>query len=206
MSMIKARHTYIGDWVARLYAEYRLEKAFNPIYIHNTAKDNGLPILLVANHFCWWDGFIQYRLNRHIFGRKLHVMMLEERLREFMILNQCGVFSINRQSREMVESLRYTVELLRDKRNMVLIFPQGELQSLYTPDFRFGSGIEYILKHLENNIQLIFNINLIDYYSNKYPSMTIYTRSFDYMENPAISIEEAFNGFAETCKLQQIPG
>lgn len=203
--MIKSRHTYIGNRVAHYYSVNKLNKAFHPVCIKNTVEDKKLPVLLIANHFCWWDGFIQYRLNRKTFGRRLHVMMLEEQLRKFMILNQCGAFSINRCSREMVKSLQYATDLLKDKRNMVLLFPQGQIESLYTQDFRFGSGLDYILKHLKNEIQLVFNINLVDYYSCKRPSLSIYTTGFDYVANSGICIEDAFNEFAESCKLQQIP-
>lgn len=203
--MIKARHTLIGNCVARYFSGPMLDRAFRPVRIVHTGCDNDLPVLLIANHFCWWDGFIQYRLNRETFRRKLHVMMLEEQLRKFRILNQCGVFSIHRQSRQMLESLQYTTTLLRDKKNMVLLFPQGEIQSLYSAPFRFGSGLDYLLNHLENEIQLVFNINLVDYYSRKCPSLTIYSGTFDYRARKDVSVEDAFNQFAESCKLRQIP-
>lgn len=131
--MIKANKTYLGVLFFDLYAKIQLKRYFRRITVIGSFEDSGKPILLISNHFSWWDGFIQLWLNKRVFKRKLYVMMLEEQLRKFMILNQGGAFSIRKNSRDIVESLEYTTGLLKYKENVLLIFPQGEIQTtIYT--------------------------------------------------------------------------
>lgn len=201
--MIEAKHTYMGEILLRYYSGYRLGRAFHPIRFVNRVNETRLPILLIANHFCWWDGFIQYQYNQRYLGRKAYVMMLEEQLLRHRILNSFGAYSVRKHSRSAIESLRYTIDLLQDSRNMVVFFPQGEIQTMHTTEFRFQGGLAYILRHLGNDIQLIFNINLPDYYSQKSPSLTIYTSEYDYKSRDVEHIETAFNEFARQCRIQQ---
>ncbi len=203
--MIRARHTFLGKKVSELYSGYGLNAAFGQIRMFgDRQEDSGLPLLLLANHFSWWDGFIQYRLNQNFYRRKLHVIMLEEQLQRFMILNQCGCFSIRKNSRDMINSLRYCTEILSDPGNMLLFFPQGEIQSLYTDRFRFQNGISYLFKHLQHDIEIIFNVNLVDYYSRKKPSLYIYRQSYRPENGYTLEeTEEAFNVFASSCKSKQ---
>lgn len=202
--MIKANHTFTGQLISRLFTGYRLDKAFRNIHIVGDTLDDRLPVLMIANHFSWWDGFIQYRLNRHIYKRKLYVMMLEEQLSRHPILRQCGAFSIRKHSREIIESLNYCTKLLEDKNNLVLLFPQGKIESIYTSYFVFEKGLTYIFKHLPNEVQLIFNVNLIDYFSEKKPSLYIYYKKCTLPPSLDIKyIEKDFNRFANTCKLIQ---
>jgi len=203
--MIKANHTYTGKLVCDLFSGYKLDKAFYSVnMIGDCLNEYNLPVLMIANHFSWWDGFIQYRLNKQIFKRKFHVMMLEEQLSKHMILNKGGAFSIRKNSKEIINSLNYCIELLKDKNNLVLLFPQGKIESLYTSHFIFENGLGYLLKHLQNDIELVFNVNLIDYYSEKKPSLNIYYKLYSYPQPADLKqVENDFNHYANECKLNQ---
>lgn len=200
--MIPARHTCLGACIGRLYAGYKLSQAFPVIRLCGEPPSGCGAVLLIANHFSWWDGFIQYRLNREVFKKKFFVMMREDQLIKNRLLNQGGAFSVRKGSRHAVQSLRYTVRLLADPQNLVLLFPQGEIQSLYTAPFRFQKGLGFILKRAPENIQLIFNVNLIDYLSDKRPSLSVYYQPYEGPFDLA-AIEQAFNAYAGTCKQQQ---
>ncbi|PXV68203.1 1-acyl-sn-glycerol-3-phosphate acyltransferase [Dysgonomonas alginatilytica] len=203
--MIKANRTYLGVRFFDLYAKIQLKRYFREVNVIGDFEDNGKPVLLIANHFSWWDGFIQVWLNKKIFKRKLYVMMLEEQLRKFMILNKGGAFSIRKNSRDIAESLAYTTDLLKQKENMILIFPQGEIQTLYTHDFVFEKGVEYILKKLNGEVQIVFNVNLVDYFSYKKPSLNIYFTPY-YVGNKIdiVTIQQDFTRFAHECIKNQI--
>lgn len=202
--MIKARHTLIGKLVSDMFSVYRLNQAFTPVRFIGSITDKGLPVLMIANHFSWWDGFIQYRLNKQTYQRKLHVLMLEEQLKKFMILNQCGCFSIRKNSRSMIESLCYSIDLLSDAGNMLLLFPQGEIQSLYTSPIKFESGLQYLLKHLQNDVQWVFNVNLVDFFSEKKPSLNVYFKTYELKSTDSgKEIEIAYNEYAEACRNNQ---
>lgn len=203
--MIEARHTWLGQWVGRYYAGYRLERAFRPIRLLGDGPQGEGAVLLIANHFSWWDGFIQYRLNREVFKKKFHVMMQEDQLLKYKILRQGGAFSVRKGSRQMLESLRYAAGLLGDARNLVLLFPQGELQSLYVSPFRFQKGLDYLLAQADAPVQLVFNVNLTDYFSRQRPALSVYYRAQEIPGPPygLRRLEEAFNAYAEECKQRQ---
>ncbi len=95
--MIRANHTFLGKQVCSFYAGYKLEQAFRTIEIRGDQADLQLPVLILANHFSKWDGFIQYRINRILYRRKFHVMMLEEQLLKHPILRKGGAFSVRKK-------------------------------------------------------------------------------------------------------------
>jgi 1-acyl-sn-glycerol-3-phosphate acyltransferase len=203
-TMIQANRTWLGVKFFDLYASVQLNRYFNSVEFDGAFIDLGKPVLMIANHFSWWDGFIQMKLNKQRLKRLFHVMMLEEQLRKHMILNKCGAFSIKKNDRSVIDSLNYSVHLLHNPQNLVLLFPQGEIQSLYTRPYVFEHGLYYILKRLGENVQVVFNINLVDYNSQKKPSLTIYYRSYPFVDKQCVqAMERDFNEYANTCIKKQ---
>lgn len=123
-------------------------------------------------------------------------MMLEEQLKTRMFLNKCGGFSVSKNPKELARSLLHAADLLRDPKNMVLIFPQGRIETAYRFPLRFERGIEEILKRTTPEVRLIFITNLTDYFSHRKPSLNIY-----YMQpkmgtlHTREKIEAAYNDF-----------
>lgn len=204
--MIEAAHTLRGEAVARFVSGPMLGRAFRTIRFAGNCPDNGLPVLLIANHFSWWDGFIQYRLNRARFGRYLYVMMLEEQLLRHGLLRECGCFSVKKGTRAVIDSLAYCRRILHDPRNMLLLFPQGKIESMHLADYRFEQGVGYLLKQLDVNVQVVFNVNLVDYFSCRKPALTVWYEPYDPgTDLRTETLEQAFNAFARRCRLNQQP-
>lgn len=202
--MIKANNSYFGVKFFNLYSQYRLKSHFKDIRFSGEYKNENFPLLVISNHFSWWDGFIQVVLNIKIFKRKFHVMMLEDQLERNIILNKGGAFSIQKNTRSIVDSLKYSIDLLTNNNNLLLIFPQGEIQSIYTQHFHFEKGLNYLLKNKKTNFQCVFNVNLIDYFSDNKPSLTIYFKTITIDSSTDIkSLEAEFNRYTEECKLKQ---
>lgn len=203
--MIKAKHTIWGVYFFRIYSRIQLKRNFRKIAIHGNYTNTNKSILLIANHFTWWDGFIQLYLNEFVFKRRFHVMMLEEQLSVHKILRSNGAFSIRKGSRNIIESLKYSLDLLMNRDNLVLIFPQGEIQTLYTRDFKFEKGIEYLVKHLpRDKFDIFFNVNLVDYFSNKKPSLNIYFCKYEDQSLDLGSIQECYNRYYTNCIRKQV--
>ncbi|MCD8193964.1 MAG: lysophospholipid acyltransferase family protein [Tannerellaceae bacterium] len=203
--MIKAQHTRTGKLITGFYSGKRMEAAFRAIHLIGEQQDNGKPVLMIANHFCWWDGFIQYRLNKHYLHRKFHVMMLEDQLKKYPFLNGCGAYSVRRQSRDIINTLEYSAELLNDPGNMVLLFPQGKIESIHTPYIQFEKGLAFLLRLLDmNEFQFLFNVNLVDYGSYKKPALNIYFKHYQYRDARGMQqVETDFNHFYQACKTAQ---
>lgn len=201
--ILKAKHNFFLDSFFRFYVIWKMKKSFHAFTIEKNIEDKGLPILLICNHMSWWDGIWALQINQSIFHRKYHFMMLEEQLRKNWFFNYTGGYSIAKKSKSIIETLNYTAELLSDSKNMVLIFPQGEIESIYNLNFIFEKGIEKILKRTKNEVQVVFLANLIDYQSNVKPSLFAYMN--DYTGSLEIEeIENQYNLFYKKCVANQI--
>jgi len=160
----RATHNIVIYGFFKLYCIWKIRRNFHEVYINGNFTDRELPVLLVSNHISWWDGFWAMYLNLTIFRRRFHFMMLEDQLRKYMFFNKTGGYSIKKGSRSIIESLNYTARLLSDNKNLVLIFPQGEIQSIYTGTLHFEKGLEHILKKMTSKAHIIFLVCLIDYF------------------------------------------
>lgn len=192
--IIKAKHNWFLDPFFRFYVIRKMKRSFHSVQIEGEMKDKNLPILLVCNHISWWDGIWTLHLNQQLFHRKYHFMMLETMLQKNWYFKYTGGFSVDKSSKSIIETLNYTAELLSDKNNMVLMFPQGEIESMHNHNFRFEKGIEKILQRTKNDVQLIFVANIVDYHSHAKPSLYLYIADFTGSFNTA-EIEKKYNVF-----------
>ncbi|MCC8145087.1 MAG: hypothetical protein LIO93_01330 [Bacteroidales bacterium] len=88
---------------------------------------------------------------------------------------------------------------------MLLLFPQGEIQSMHKEYIKFESGIGYLLKRLSIDYNIIININLVDYNSEKRPQLNAYFKILDGQEYKEFtSLEKTFNMFYTECKTKQV--
>ncbi|MCD7935838.1 MAG: lysophospholipid acyltransferase family protein [Tannerellaceae bacterium] len=201
--MIPARHTWSGRAVCRFFSGYSLRRAFPGIQLIGPEQVPSGPVLLIGNHFSWWDGFIQYHLNEAVYRKRFHVMMLEEQLRRHPVLNKGGAFSIRKQSRDMIRSLQYTISLLEEPGNLVLLFPQGRIESLHQEQIVFEQGLRYLLPRISKETTVVFNVNLIDYHARKKPSLYVYHQPFEERGPDIEQMEACYNLFYQECKNQQ---
>lgn len=159
-------------------------------------------MLAVANHFSWWDAFILFYLNDKIFKKRYHVMMLEEQLRKYRLFNYGGVYSVKKKSRDIIRSLDFTAGLLNDPKNMVLMFPQGMIQSQHLSALHFEKGLSYVTGMSTAQYHVIFIASLTDYFSSRKPSLHIFYEEFTAgKKSDAGALENSYNLFYANCKL-----
>lgn len=189
--MLEASHNIFLYHFFILYSRLRMKVSFREVVIDGELTDRGLPVLVVANHFSWWDGFWVMHMNMKMFGRKFWFMMLEEQLMKYRFFNKTGGYSVKKGSRSVIKTVSYTIKLLGDRNNMVLVFPQGKLESNYIHDFKFEKGIERIVNAVSGKIQVVFMLNLVEYYSGPRPSLYMYLGEY----SGTGGLEKAYNDF-----------
>jgi len=126
-------------------------------------------------------------------------------LQKRMLLNLFGGFSINRTSREMIKSLQYAANLLNDKQNLVVVFPQGSLISNHTTEIAVERGIELLVKNIKGPCQIVYSCALIDYFESLKPS--VFFHLFDCGIAGELTLEELtkkINGFHQQALKDQI--
>ena len=129
-------------------------------------------------------------------------MMLEKELRKRWLFSLSGGFSIAHQSKSIIESLNYAGELLKSPKNLVLMFPQGKMHSVYSDEIQFEKGIEYIIKKSGNHLKVVYLVSLIEYFDHPKPDLYLHisesnTKSFDYK-----NLESDYNSFLNSCICQ----
>src|ERR1700761_4990202 len=144
--MIYPRKNRLIFWLMQLYVQWLTGRHFREIRSGHIETDSNQSILLIANHFSFWDSLILYMVNRRTLKKNMHVMILEETMHQFWYFKYGGAFTVKKGSRNVVESLNYAAGLLADPRNMVLIFPQGRLYSNFVTQVNFEKGILRIIK------------------------------------------------------------
>lgn len=203
--MIRANHNKFWIKFSHYYTKILISFFFGSVKYTGQYEEKGLPILMISNHFSFYDGFIQILLNLKVYKRRFTFMMLEKELRKNMILTKIGASSISKGKRSSIDSIAYVVEMLQDKKNLFLFFPQGRIKSIYTREFVFEKGmLSYILENTKNEFELVFNINLINYGNKLRPDIVVYyeTQTIN-KSTTADEVEKEFNHFANECFTNQ---
>lgn len=195
--MIKPAHNKIYERFFDMYFTYILKHNFRKISIEGDFIPDDRSILLVPNHFSWWDGFFAWKLNTKLLKKKFYLMMLERELAKRLFFTKLGAFSISYTSKEMIKSLRFATEVLKEPNNLLVFYPQGKLFSQHHKALKFQRGIEWIVKQ-SKNFRLLMCVNLIDYYAYPKPSLTIYLQEYRYLTDFNLShFQLSYNLFLE---------
>lgn len=176
-------------------SKFLIKRNFNSVNINGAFVDNGKSILVIANHVSWWDGFWVDYLNQKLMNRKFHFMMREDQLKKHWYFRYTGGYSVKKNSRSILDSISYSIELLQQPENLVLMFPQGEIHSIYNDAVVFENGVERIIKQTAPETQVVFVANLIDYFSDNKPTLYIYFKSFLAQDLQKTTVEKEYNAF-----------
>lgn len=170
--MIPARPSAWAEKIFDLYLTRLFQRHFHALYLLGEPPrlDANLPVLLLPNHSTWWDGFFIHFLNKKIFHRRPYVMMLEEQLVRYPFFTRVGVFSINPNSAtDTRASLRYAANLLHEPRNLLCLFPQGELAPWGKKPLAYKRGLELLLKLHRGRVNLLPLAMRVEFLGEKLP-------------------------------------
>ncbi len=203
--MIYPKNNRFIFWFIKRYMLWRIGTQFHEIIFNKIDVNSDRSILLIANHYSFWDGLIIFYINNHLFKKKAHVMILEETSRKEPFLKYAGAFSVKKNSRDILESINYAATLLDDPGNLVLLYPQGKLYSNFVNHIRFEKGITKIIKQAKGNFQLVFTASFIQYFKNPKPTVTVYLKNefVDYTAKSTADLQTAYQQFYDEAKLLQ---
>jgi hypothetical protein len=203
--MIKPKSNSIIFTFFSWYISKIIGKDFADFHHNNVPFEKNKAILLLANHFSWWDGFLIFHLNKIYFKKKFHVMVLQDTAEKVKFLKYLGAFSVQKNAKSIVKSLDYAGELLDNPENLVLIFPQGELHSAHVSTISFEKGVTRIISASKKQFQYIFAAVLIDYFDKRKPTVTTHLQNWEAQEYASLQvIKSAYNKHYENAIKQQI--
>jgi 1-acyl-sn-glycerol-3-phosphate acyltransferase len=121
------------------------------------------PLVLVANHVSWWDGFLLREVHRALRPRSpLHFIMLQEELEKHRFFRLLGGIGIRpRSATSVARALRLLEERLqRRPDSVVLFFPQGCIFPAYRRPLGFQPGVELLARRLPQALFLPVALHL----------------------------------------------
>jgi 1-acyl-sn-glycerol-3-phosphate acyltransferase len=202
-SVIRNKKNILVHGLLFIYTQWLLKRTFHKLSFNTIKTDPNKAILLIANHFSFWDALIMYQLNWKLLKKKFHVMVREDTTLHLHSLKYGGAFSVNKNSRDMLESLNYAAELLHDPNNLVLVFPQGKLHSNFVEQINFEKGIMKIIERSGDNFQLVFAATFIQYFRSKKPSITVYLKNQEYHGKNLEELQNAYQQYYNLAKKEQ---
>jgi 1-acyl-sn-glycerol-3-phosphate acyltransferase len=130
--------------------------------LEHLAQMPDLPVLLMANHVSWWDGFLLREVHRRARpDAPLHVVMLEEELRRVPIFRWMGAVPLGASRlapRALLRDLRARLEHRPDA--MIGYFPQGRIWPSHRPELGFRRGAAWLVARLAPVIVLPVGLHL----------------------------------------------
>jgi 1-acyl-sn-glycerol-3-phosphate acyltransferase len=203
--MIRPENNRIIYWFLRTYVKWRVNKQFHRLLFNTLDADKNRSILLIANHYSFWDGLVLFCVSERLFHKKFHVMLLEETSRREPFLKYGGAFSVSKNTKDVLLSLDYAVKLLDDPNNLVLIFPQGQLYPNFTTHIHFEKGVQRIINQAQGKFQLVFAAAFIQYFKHIKPTATVYlkTESVIYAGKSITELQSAYQQHFNASKQLQ---
>ena len=153
------------------------KRRFNKIIINSNIviKPNS-SYLLLCNHFSFWDGFFAIYLSFKLIDKQqplkgLYTMSVKKQMEKKPWLKYFGSFSVAPGTRSIDESLDYAASILNEPGNILVYYPQGNLESIHIRHILFKDGVYEIVTRTQGDCQLIWTSNLIEYFESLKPSL-----------------------------------
>lgn len=122
-----------------------------------------LPVIMVANHTSWWDGFLLRDVHRRLgAGRPLYTVMLERELARRPFLRRLGAVGIEPGRASSTLALLRGFEEVRTEAGApwVSFFPQGRIRPSWVRPLGFRPGIESVLERIGDVVVLPVGLHL----------------------------------------------
>ncbi len=201
--MIYNKKNIFINRIIHYYILWIVKRQFHEVLFDDIEVDKERSVLLIANHFSFWDALILHCVNERFLKKKFHVMVEKETVHMLNYLKFAGAFSVTKRSRDVIESLNYAAKLLDDPQNLVLIFPQGKLFSNYVNDVHFDKGVFRIMQKATGNYQTIFASTFIQYFKHKKSTATVYLKNDSRKYTNIADLKAAYQQHYSSSKLLQ---
>ena len=172
--MIKADHKNWARFIFDIYINNLLKRNFSNYYLTNSYPDlpDNLSIVLTPNHISWWDGFFIDYLVKKFSKKKMHIMMLENQLKQYWFFQKLGAYSINPSSTSsIISTVKYTREILKNKNNLAVIYPQGKIEPFEKRPLNIKNGLKLFIENLHAELFVIPVAFKIQYLNEKNPAV-----------------------------------
>jgi 1-acyl-sn-glycerol-3-phosphate acyltransferase len=143
--VIRANKQGLVTRVIEWYVARKVRSAFRGVWLRGPVPSAEGGLLGYMNHSSFWDGFVAHQLGKHAHWDAF-AMMREDTLAQYPFHARIGAFSVDRDRKSPLSTIRYTRSLLARPNGMVVIFPEGELRPGQGPLGPLMRGVEVIAR------------------------------------------------------------
>ncbi|MHB8645191.1 MAG: lysophospholipid acyltransferase family protein [Thermomicrobiales bacterium] len=145
-----ARKSLWGELLVWALVRSSLRRMFVRVRLREAGEDpraSGVPLLVIASHPSWWDGYLALLLSRH-YGARRYLMMDAAQLQRYGFFAWAGCFGVERgDARDVTRAVAYAAALLRQEiPTWVWLFPQAEITPSQTRPLSMQGGAAHILR------------------------------------------------------------
>ncbi len=203
--MLKAQHHWFIQLFFGWYFRFTFRRQFAAFVGEMPVLSKDKAVCWLSNHTSWWDGIWPLLLNAKYVKRPFYVLMLEKELQKRQYLRGLGAFSIAPGSRSVVESGQYLVDLLYSPQNIVLLYPQGQLESMHEHQIRFAPGMLRYACQQNDAIYWLFSAFFLDFGANSKATVYHYHQVMTFEIRPsAEEISRLYQLFYDEQRQKQI--
>ena len=98
-------------------------------------------------------------------------MVMKKQMEKNWWLRYIGCFSIDPGKRSIEETFAYTSSLLAKPNNLVVMYPQGNMESTHIRHIKFEDGLNQIIPKINGKCELAWTSNIMEYFESTKPSL-----------------------------------
>ncbi|PWS27355.1 glycerol acyltransferase [Pedobacter yonginense] len=186
------------------YIQYIIKKDFCLFNYDQVSLKTDSSVLILANHFSWWDGFLLFFINKKVFKKNFHVLVNAENYKKVGFLKYLGAFAAEHRGKDVLDTLNYAGNLLDDPQNLVLVFPQGKLYSNHVKSINFEKGVMQMINSSQKRINIVFAATFIDYFGKRKASAYTYLQNWENEEYISLQLlKSAYNKHYDNALMKQ---
>ncbi|MCX2574791.1 1-acyl-sn-glycerol-3-phosphate acyltransferase [Pedobacter sandarakinus] len=153
-----------------------VKRKFNKIIFNQIEIKPNHSFVFMCNHFSFWDGILAIFLVINAVDKvhrlkTIRIMTLRQQMEKNKWLKYIGSFSVSPGNLRSRESIEYAIEVLNEPGNLLIIFPQGNLETMFIRYIKFKEGIGSIVPKVKSNCQLMWSSNFIEYFESLKPNL-----------------------------------
>ncbi|GGI28865.1 1-acyl-sn-glycerol-3-phosphate acyltransferase [Pedobacter mendelii] len=187
------------------YIHFIINKDFAAFKFDSLDVKPNSSVLILANHFSWWDGFLIFYINKKVFNKKFHVLVNAENYKKVSFLKYLGAFAAENSGKDVLETLNYAGKLLDSADNLVLVFPQGKLFSNHLKSINFEKGVMQMINSSQKKINIVFAATFIDFFAKRKSSAYTYLQNWETEEYISLQVlKSAYNKHYDNSVVKQI--
>ncbi len=161
------------------FISWLVAKRFNKLKIHEVEIKPNTSYLLLCNHFSFWDGFLAAYLVKHTIGKAaivntINFMSVKKQIQMNPWLRFMGSFSVSPGKTSSGKSVAYAAEKLSTPGNVLVLYPQGNLESCHIREIEMKDGINALVPQIKGDCQIIWSSNLVEFFESLKPSINFH--------------------------------